>query len=102
MKDEATIDRDLNGYPGEVRYRVRADLGSGRSLSFHVVMRRTDAGWEAEPKMDGGAPGATFDAARHRLAEWFEAAARAMRGDVRASVPVSWGTPDDEDAADAP
>ena len=96
MRDTVRIKRDLVSYPAEVRYEVLADLGGGRSLSFEVRMRRTDTGWEAEPKWDGAAPGETFDAARYRLAQWFDAAARAMRGGVAETIPVSWGTTKEE------
>lgn len=99
-RDEARIKRDLQGYPGRLCYEVRADLGEGIGLTFDVVFEKTPEGWSAYPKMDGGAPGATFEAARLRCAAWFDAAARAMRGDRVATLVSGWSTASDPNNAE--
>lgn len=84
----------LYGESFSLPYSVNADLGEGRSLTFQVVFRPTEGGWEAVPIFDkgykDGAPGETLDAARFRLAQWFEAAARAMKGEPLQTIPLGW------------
>lgn len=96
MKDAARL-KQYFGDPNSLAYEVRADLGEGISLTFEVVFERTPEGWKAYPKMDGGAPGETFAAARDRLACWFDAAARALRPSLSTTIIAGWSGPKTEE-----
>jgi hypothetical protein len=75
---------------GEVEYAGEVDLGNGRFLSFTVIgnIGLYSSAW-CKLKLDAY-EGEDFSACVHRMADWLEAIAPALRGDPVAGPPVAF------------